>query len=227
MEAALDRSPTSLGPLGQKLTAEAIIGDKFGRVFWQKAEISLLLPPAIKPLVKKESQYDLNLARLTLKTHHLEYELGPDFFALFDQPLVEQGQLHADVEVVKTERLMTLNFHLTGTVRLTCDRSLDEFDQPLDIDEQLLVRFGDEAKELDDNVLQITPETQTLPLAQHLYDYIGLALPMKKLHPRFQNEADDNPDAPTKLIFSTRPADDKPDDDEPADPRWAALRNLN
>ena len=177
--------------------------------------------------MKKESQYDLNLAKLALKTHHFEYELGADFFALFDQPLVEQGHLHAEVELLKTERLMTLNFHITGTVRLTCDRSLDEFDQPLDIQEQLLVRFGDEAKELDDNVLQITPETQTLPLAQHLYDYIGLALPMKKLHPRFQDEADDNPDAPTKLIFSTRPADDAPDDDEPADPRWAALRNLN
>ncbi|RZK38870.1 MAG: DUF177 domain-containing protein, partial [Hymenobacter sp.] len=57
--------------------------------------------------------------------------------------------------------------------------------------------------------------------------YIGLALPMKKLHPRFQNEADDDPDATTKLIFSTRPADENPDDDEPADPRWAALKNLN
>lgn len=177
--------------------------------------------------MKKESKYDLNLAKLALKTHRFEFELGPEFFALFDQPLVEQGHLHADVELIKTERLLTLNFHITGTVQLTCDRSLDEFDQPLDIHEQLLVRFGDENKELDDNVLQITPETQTLPLAQHLYDYIGLALPMKKLHPRFQNEADDNPDAETKLIFSTRDENEDPDDDEPADPRWAALRNLN
>ena len=200
---------------------------EIGPNFWQKAGFSLLLPPAIQPTVKKESQYDLNLAKLALKTHHFAFELGHEFFALFDQPLVEQGHLHAEVELLKTERLMTLNFHITGTVQLTCDRSLDEFDQPLDIREQLLVRFGDEAKELDDNVLQITPDTQSLPLAQHLYDYIGLALPMKKLHPRFQDEADDNPDAPTKLIFSTRPADDAPDDDEPADPRWAALRNLN
>ena len=177
--------------------------------------------------MKKESQYDLNLARLTQPTERLEFELGPAFFALFETPLINEGQLRAVVDVFKTERLLTLNFHIAGTVRLTCDRSLDEFDQPLDLHEQLLVRFGDEAKELDDNVLQITPETQFLPLAQHLYDYIGLALPMKKLHPRFQNEEDDNPDFPTTLIFSTRSAADGPDDDEPADPRWAALRNLN
>ena len=177
--------------------------------------------------MKKASSYDLPIYRLALGPHQFEYELGPDFFALFETPLISEGQVYAVVDLEKTERLLTLDFHLTGTVRLTCDRSLDEFDQPLDVREQLLVRFGDEPKELDDNVLQITPDTQALPLAQHLYDYIGLALPMKKLHPRFQNEPDDNPDAPTKLIFSTRAADEAPDDDEPADPRWAALKNLN
>ncbi len=177
--------------------------------------------------MKKASSYDLNLARLTLGQHALAYELGPDFFALFEEPLVSEGHLQALVEANRTERLLTLNFHITGTVRLTCDRSLDEFDQPLDVAERLLVRFGDENKELDDDVLQITPDTQTLPLAQHLYDYIGLALPMKKLHPRFQNEADDNPDAPVKLIFSTRDENEAPADDEPADPRWAVLKNLN
>lgn len=177
--------------------------------------------------MKKDSRYDLNLVKLGPTTHHFDYELGPDFFALFAPSLVEQGHLHAAVEATRTERLLTLHFHLTGSVRLTCDRSLDEFDHPLDIENQLLVRYGDEPKELDDDVLQVTPETLTLNIAQHLYDYIGLALPMKKLHPRFQNEADDDPDATTKLIFSTRPPGEGPDDDEPADPRWAALKNLN
>lgn len=177
--------------------------------------------------MKKDSRYDLNLARLTLGRHQVEYELGPDFFALFEEPLISEGNLHATVDVNRTERLLTLNFHITGKVQLTCDRSLDEFEQPLNLDEQLLVRFGDENKELDNDVIQITPDAQVLPLAQHLYDYIGLALPMKKLHPRFQNEPDDNPKAETKLIFSTRAENDAPDDDEPADPRWAALKNLN
>ena len=188
---------------------------------------SVLLPPAIRSVVKKDAQFNLPIAHLALKTHYFEYELGRDFFAEFDPKgeLIADGSLHADVELIKTDRLLTFHFHIEGTVRLTCDRSLDEFDQPLNLNNTLLVRYGDEAKELDDDVLQITPETQTLPLAQHLYDYIGLALPMKKLHPRFQNEPDENPAAETKLIFSTRPADGTADDEE--DPRWAALKNLN
>ena len=177
--------------------------------------------------MKKDAKYDLPIARLSLKTHHFEYELDRDFFTHFDPEgqLVGDGAMHADVELIKTDRLLTLNFHLEGTVRLTCDRSLDEFDQPLTVDNQLLVRYGDENKELDDDVLQIMPDTQVLPLAQHMYDYIGLALPMKKLHPRFQNEPDENPAADTKLIFTTRQTDDTDDDEE--DPRWAALKNLN
>ncbi len=178
--------------------------------------------------MKKDAQFNLPIAHLALKTYHFEYELDRDFFAEFDPKgeLIADGNLHADVELIKTDRLLTFNFHIEGTVRLTCDRSLDEFDQPLSLDNTLLVRYGDEAKELDDDVLQITPETQTLPLAQHLYDYIGLALPMKKLHPRFQNEPDENPAAETKLIFSTRSeGSDEDEDDE--DPRWAALKNLN
>jgi uncharacterized metal-binding protein YceD (DUF177 family) len=179
--------------------------------------------------VKKDQQFDLPIARLSLKTHHFAFELGRAFFEQFDPKgeFIADGNLHADVELTKTERLITINFHIVGTVRLTCDRSLDEYDQPLDINQQLLVRYGDEPKELDDDVLQITPETLTLDVAQHLYDYIGLALPMKRLHPRFQQELDEDPAAETKLIFSTRPTGEKPDDDEPIDPRWAALKNLN
>jgi len=179
--------------------------------------------------VKNDPQFDLPIARLSLKTHQFAFELGRAFFEQFDPQgeFIADGNLHADVTLTKTERLITIASHITGTVRLTCDRSLDEYDQPLDIDNQLLVRYGDEPKELDDDVLQVTPDTLILNIAQHLYDYIGLALPMKKLHPRFQNEADDDPDAATKLIFSTRPAGENPDDDEPSDPRWAALKNLN
>jgi uncharacterized metal-binding protein YceD (DUF177 family) len=179
--------------------------------------------------VKKDQQFDLPIARLSLKTHHFAFELSRAFFEQFDPKgeFIADGNLRADVELTKTERLITINFHIVGTVRLTCDRSLDEYDQPLDINQQLLVRYGDEPKELDDDVLQITPETLTLDVAQHLYDYIGLALPMKRLHPRFQQEPDEDPAAETKLIFSTRPTGENPDDDEPIDPRWAALKNLN
>ena len=40
-------------------------------------------------------------------------------------------------------------------------------------------------KRASDDLLQITTDTQNINVAQHLFDYIGLAVPMKKLHPRY------------------------------------------
>nr|WP_256488678.1 DUF177 domain-containing protein [Pontibacter sp. HSC-36F09] len=151
---------------------------------------------------------------------------------MFEQEIILGGKLLAKVELDKTESLLTLHFDIKGHVRLTCDRSLEEFDQPLDIEETLLIKYGEENTELDEDLWQITPETQTLNVAQHLYDYIGLSLPMKKLHPRFLEEQDEE-DERDILIYSSRQAGDSEgndnggDDDDDVDPRWDALKNLN
>jgi uncharacterized protein len=127
-------------------------------------------------------------------------------------------------------------FQLIGTLRITCDRSLEEFDQPIDTSETLHVRFGETNEELDDDILQITPDTQVLPLSQHLFDFAATAIPMKRLHPRFV-AADAEADAAAgaaaettdvRLIYSAATdADASSDTPAVVDPRWNALRNLN
>ncbi|WP_207431236.1 YceD family protein [Sabulibacter ruber] len=184
--------------------------------------------------MKEIKKYDINLVKLGNKRHEYEFELDDRFFELFSQQLIHGGNLKAEVVLHKSELLLQFDFHITGTVRLTCDRSLEEFEQPLEIDETLHVRFGPEELELDENVLQILPDTQCINLAQHLYDYIGLAVPMKKLHPRFVEEdlaREDDPEAEGLLIYSTGPAEDDEDDEDndddgPIDPRFAALKKL-
>ena len=133
----------------------------------------------------------------------------------------------------KSEVVSQFDFHIKGPVRLICDRSLEEFEHPLEVEQTLLVRYGQEDLELDVNVLQIVPETQYINIAQHLYDYIGLAVPMKKLAPRFieeDKEREDDPEAEGLLIYSTgSEGDDNEDDDDedgPIDPRFAALKKL-
>jgi uncharacterized metal-binding protein YceD (DUF177 family) len=84
---------------------------------------------------------------------------------------------------------------------------------------------------MDENVLQIVPETQFINIAQHLYDFIGLAVPMKKLHPRFIEETDEDEEDESEglLIYTTGTADEEEDDDDedgPVDPRFEALRKI-
>ncbi len=187
--------------------------------------------------MKKLSLTDLNLPTLAPnRRHEFDFVLDDAFFAAFDQAIILGGNLTAHLDLDRTDRLMTLDFQIDGTVRLACDRSLDEFDQPVSTHETLIVRFGDSNEELADDVLQIVADTQVLPLAEHLFGFVATAVPMKKLHPRFV-AADAAADAAAgaaaeqaevRLIYSA--ATDAVDDNQdapPTDPRWNVLRNLN
>ncbi|MBC5774966.1 DUF177 domain-containing protein [Pontibacter sp. KCTC 32443] len=181
--------------------------------------------------MKKLKEYEINIAKLSNKTHQYEFDMDDSFFDLFSGEIIHGGKLHADVELEKTETLLTLHFDIKGTVRLTCDRSLEEFDQPVDVQETFRMKFGPEDKELDEDLWQIASDTQQINVAQHLYDYIGLSLPMKKLHPRFLAEMDEDSDEDI-LIYSSKNTGDTDsgsddDDDDDIDPRWDALKNLN
>lgn len=182
--------------------------------------------------MKKLKEYEINIAKLSNKTHQYEFDMDDSFFDLFSGEIIHGGKLHADVELDKTETLLTLHFDIKGTVRLTCDRSLEEFDQPVDVQETFRMKFGPEDKELDEDLWMIASDTQQINVAQHLYDYIGLSLPMKKLHPRFLAEEDEDSDEDI-LIYSSKSSGDADndsedgDDDDDIDPRWDALKNLN
>ncbi|WP_036775068.1 YceD family protein [Pontibacter actiniarum] len=179
----------------------------------------------------KLRDYEIGIAKLSNKKHVYEFVLDDDFFEEFGKEIILGGHMAAEVELDKTESLLTFHFNVRGHVRLTCDRSLEEFDYPLEVEATFRIKYGDENLELDDDLWQITSNTQSINIAQHLYDYIGLALPMKKLHPRFVEEDEDEEDDDQDiLIYSSRTGadtDEDEDDEDDADPRWDALRNLN
>jgi uncharacterized protein len=87
----------------------------------------------------------------------------------------------------------------------------------------VIYKFGAEEKEIDDDVIQITRNHQIINLAQNIFELITIAVPMKKLHPRYDLEAE--PD--DELIYTTRDIEEESEDDssEP-DPRWEALKKL-
>jgi uncharacterized protein len=183
-------------------------------------------------VVKKLRDYEIGIAKLSNKKHEYEFDMDDSFFDLFGGDIILGGKLLGKVELDKTETLLTLNFDINGHVRLACDRSLEEFNEPVSIQETFRMKFGTETKELDDDLWEIASDTQSINVAQHLYDFIGTSLPMKKLHPRFREE-DEDQEEEAILIYSSRHADegdnenDDSDDDDDVDPRWDALKNLN
>ncbi len=174
--------------------------------------------------------YDINIAGLDNKRHEYDFESGDAFFAALDQQLIEKGNVRTHLILEKSETMIRLDFHITGTVEQTCDRSLDLYDESIDTRQMMLLKFGDHNEELSDEIELIERNTSTVNVARYIFEFIGLALPMKRLHPRFRDEDDEqDDDVNGKLVYQSD-APEESDTDEPKeaiDPRWEALRKLN
>jgi uncharacterized metal-binding protein YceD (DUF177 family) len=71
----------------------------------------------------------------------------------------------------------------------------------------------------------IPQDKATLNVGQFLYEYIALALPMKRIHPKFQEqEEDDDDETEGKIIYTSQTEED--DSEVKIDPRWEALKKL-
>ncbi|GAB3895135.1 DUF177 domain-containing protein [Larkinella knui] len=179
--------------------------------------------------MKEIQKYTISISSLEDKTYEFDFESGDAFFEAMDQELIQHGSFKTHLVLTKSSSMIQLNFHIWGTLGLVCDRSLEPFDEPMDIREQLFLKFSDRVEELTDEIELILWDTQQINIARYLFDFIVLSLPMKKLHPRFrQEETDDDEEQEGKVVYRSEPAG--PDDETaepPVDPRWEALRKLN
>ncbi len=178
--------------------------------------------------MKSLKAFDIEIFRLSDGKQSFGYELNDAFFASIEGSLVEKGSLKTNVVLDKSERLILASFDTKGTVELICDRSLEPFEHTIDSQENLVFKFGDEFAELSEDVIMIPRDLQKLNLAQYIYEFIGLSVPMKKLHPKLQAEETDD-ESETKLVYrsddSTKDTK-KGEDSDVVDPRWNALKEL-
>ncbi len=118
---------------------------------------------------------------------------------------------------------MTLNFRIDAFVELICDRSLDSFDYPIKIDEKVIIKFGEDNYSLSEDVIVIKQDTASINIGEFIYEFITLAVPLKKLHPRFEDELEED-DEP-EMIYTSQD-EEETDDSQETDPRWEALKKL-
>jgi uncharacterized protein len=161
--------------------------------------------------------------------HTFNFKLTSEFFSLFEESVVQKGLLDVDVVLEKTALHIRVSISINGIVELVCDRSLDEFDYQINSVTPLIFKFSEEEEgEITDEIIGIKRETTKINMAQYIYEFINLELPIKKLHPRFQGE--ENQEDDSFLIYSTESKEEENNDsptEDLMDPRWLALKSLN
>ncbi len=176
---------------------------------------------------KIRSKYEIKFQGLEERRYEFDFEGDSDFFTISDQDIVEGGNFQAKVVLEKTATMLRLNIHIDGSVVLICDRSLEQFEEPITADEKYIYKFGDRYEVISEEMEIIPFGASEINISQHLFDYILLAVPMKKIHPGLRKN--DDKEVEVELVFSDEIAEklvEKKEEEKETDPRWAALQAL-
>lgn len=170
------------------------------------------------------SEVDTVIQFSGLKPGRYEYEFVLDnaFFETYENDELREGKVDFEVILEKHERMLLFNFSFNGKVKSTCDRCLGELEVPVQGEEKLCVKFSD-TETCDDEDVVILPESAyKIDLAQWMYEYVVVSLPMQKVHPEGVCDAE-----MLKYIMEERDEETKPaEGDGETDPRWSALKEL-
>ena len=151
----------------------------------------------------------------------LDFDLTDTFFSALEGSQLEHGALHVSVSIRKMAGFFELLFHTHGSVVVTCDRCLDDMDQPIDTDNKLLVKLGDTYSE-DDDTVTIDENEGILDMSWFIYEFVMLAIPIKHVHaPGKCNSA-----MTQKLEELSGAVRSSEEEEEAIDPRWEALKHL-
>jgi len=153
--------------------------------------------------------------------HTFDFEIDKAFFEQFDESEVKEGSLVANVVMEKRSTHLDLIISISGNVRICCDRCLEMFLQPVECENRLLVKFGKTIEDIDPDILSLPVGEHELDLQQHFYEFIILALPIKRVHPTdSKGRSTCDPEMLKKLEELIV------EEETDIDPRWDELKKL-
>ena len=165
-------------------------------------------------------KFEISIFNLSNKVHEYRFPINETLIGLFEQSIAERGEGNCEVTLTRSETMMTLHFNLKARVELICDISVKPFWHDIAVEKDIMVKFGEEKAELSEDVIVIPWDTQFFNVAEYIYQFLLLSIPMKRIHPDIKDE--ERPD----IVYSSTEREQEEKRDEAIDPRWAALKHL-
>jgi len=163
----------------------------------------------------------IQLSGLKEGHHTIDFEIDKEFFEHFEESEVKEGCLIANIEMDKRSTHLDLKIGISGSVRVSCDRCLEMFSQPVTSENRLLIKFGKSLEDIDPDILSVPVDEHELDLQQQIYEFIMLALPIKRVHP-----ADKKGKSICNPVMLKKLEELIIEEEKDNDPRWDELRKL-
>ncbi|MBQ0907530.1 DUF177 domain-containing protein [Flavobacterium sp. F-328] len=176
--------------------------------------------------MKNTKEFLIPFIGLKLGKHHFEYQISNAFFEIFDYDEYQNSDIKVNVVLDKKSTLLELNFKHKGTVNVPCDLTGEDFDLPIKGKMKLIVRFGEEFNNDNEELLILPHGEFEVNIAQYIYEMIVLSVPFKRVHPGIK-DGSLNTEALTKLNeLSINEEKEEYNEEENIDPRWDKLKKL-
>lgn len=121
--------------------------------------------------------------------------------------------------------MMELTFKASGSVNVNCDLTNEPYDQPIDGSLFLVIKFGEEFNDENEDLLILPHGEYEVNVQQYIYELIVLSIPLKRVHPGVEDGTLDSEVLDKLEELSINNNENKNDEDE-IDPRWDKLKNL-
>ncbi len=166
--------------------------------------------------MKGLKEYDLSFSGLKNGKHSFEFPINKEFFENFDTELdFENYEGIGYVDLDKHSNFMEAEILTKGKASLLCDYDTEPYEEEVENAFPLIIKFGEEYNDEDDEVLVLPEEAYQFSVAQYLYESVVLSIPLK----RACSECLSNTDEYQEEDFGE-------EKEKETDPRWEALKKL-
>lgn len=155
--------------------------------------------------------------------HNFDFIVNSKFFEHFENSEIKQGELSVKVILHKSTAVFTWEFIINGYVEAICDRCLENVNLPIEYTGNLYVKLGKEYLEESDNMIIISEASNDLNIAQYIYEFVNLSVPMKKVHPE---DAKGKSGCNKTMLKKIKELHTRKNDKSDGDPRWDVLKKL-
>ena len=176
--------------------------------------------------MKQLNEYLIPFIGLKLGKHQFEYQINNTFFENFDYDEFESSNVKVNVVLEKKSTMLELNFKHKGTIYVACDVTNEMFDLPIKGKFKLVVNFGEEYNDDNEELLIIQHGEHQINIAQYIYEMIVLSIPLKRVHPGIKDGSLKTPVLDKLKELNGKEQKKEIIQEENTDPRWDKLKKL-
>ncbi|MFN3639412.1 MAG: YceD family protein [Flavobacterium sp.] len=176
--------------------------------------------------MKLNNEFLIPYAGFKLGKHPFTFEINKSFFENFEFDDFESCNIEVSLIFEKKSTFLELTFKHKGTVNVPCDITNELFDLPIKGELKLVVKFGDEFNNENEELLILPHGEYQIDVSQYIYEMIVLSVPSKRIHPGVKDGTMQS-DVLEKLeSLSSNINTQNKESDENTDPRWDSLKKL-